>query len=91
MRVSDLMTSRVRLLAAKGGKRIDADELGKLGDVELDERRPVEALVAASERSDLVLVGCRGLHGLASLGSVSERVAHRAVSPVLVVRGDSHG
>jgi hypothetical protein len=33
-----------------------------------------------------VIVGCRGLHGLASLGSVSERVAHRAVSPVLVVR-----
>jgi nucleotide-binding universal stress UspA family protein len=80
------------LLAAKGGKRIDVDELGRLGDVELDERRPVDALVAASEGSDLVVVGCRGLHGLASLGSVSERVAHRAVSPVLVVhRGASHG
>jgi nucleotide-binding universal stress UspA family protein len=84
--------ARVRLLAATGGKRIDADELGRLGDVELDERRPVDALVAASEGSDLVVVGCRGLHGLASLGSVSERVAHRAVSPVLVVRrGASHG
>jgi nucleotide-binding universal stress UspA family protein len=84
--------ARVRLLAAKGGKRIDVDELGRLGDVELDERRPVDALVAASEGSDLVVVGCRGLHGLASLGSVSERVAHRAVSPVLVVhRGASHG
>jgi nucleotide-binding universal stress UspA family protein len=83
---------RVRLLAATGGKRIDADELGSLGDVELDERRPVDALVAASEGSDLVVVGCRGLHGLASLGSVSERVAHRAVNSVLVVRGGaSHG
>jgi nucleotide-binding universal stress UspA family protein len=83
---------RVRLLAATGGKRIDADELGSLGDVELDERRPVDALVAASEGSDLVVVGCRGLHGLASLGSVSERVAHRAVNSVLVVRGvASHG
>ena len=78
--------ARVRVVAATGGKRIDADELGRLGDVELDERRPVDALVAASEGSDLVIVGCRGLHGLASLGSVSERVAHRAVSPVLVVR-----
>jgi nucleotide-binding universal stress UspA family protein len=79
--------ARVRLLAAKGGKQIDADELGRLGDVELDERRPVDALVAASESSDLVVVGCRGLHGPATLGSVSERVAHRAVSPVVVVRG----
>lgn len=78
--------ARVRLLAATGGKRIDPDELARLGDVELDERPPVDALVAASEGSDLVIVGCRGLHGLASLGSVSERVAHRAVSPVLVVR-----
>jgi len=85
--LGERLGARVRLLAAKGGKRIDADELGKLGVVVLDERRPVEALVAASERTDLVVVGCRGLHGLASLGSVSERVAHRAVSPVLVVRG----
>lgn len=78
--------ARVRVLAAAGGKRIDVDELGKLGDVEVDERRPVDALAAASESSDLVIVGCRGLHGLASLGSVSERVAHRAASTVLVVR-----
>jgi nucleotide-binding universal stress UspA family protein len=84
--LGERLGARVRLLAASGGKRIDADELGRLGDVELDERRPVDALVAASEGSDLVVVGCRGLHGLASLGSVSERVAHRAVSPVLVVR-----
>jgi nucleotide-binding universal stress UspA family protein len=90
--LGERLGARVRLLAASGGKRIDADELGRFGDVELDERRPVDALVAASEGSDLVVVGCRGLHGLASLGSVSERVAHRAVSPVLVVRrGASHG
>jgi nucleotide-binding universal stress UspA family protein len=89
--LGERLGARVRLLAASGGKRIDAGELETLGDVELDERRPVDALVAASEGSDLVVVGCRGLHGLASLGSVSERVAHRAVSPVLVVRGKSHG
>jgi nucleotide-binding universal stress UspA family protein len=90
--LGERLGARVRLLAATGGKRIDADELGRLGDVELDERRPVDALVAASEGSDLVVVGCRGLHGLASLGSVSERVAHRAVNSVLVVRGGaSHG
>ena len=89
--LAERLGARVRLLAAKGGKRIDADKLGRLGDVELDEQRPVDALVAASKGSDLVIVGCRGLHGLASLGSVSERVAHRAVSPVLVVcHGTSH-
>ena len=46
----------------------------------------VDALVDASAASDLVLVGSRGLHGLATLGSVSERVAHQARSSVLVVR-----
>ena len=90
--LGERLGARVRVLAATGGKRIDADQLRRLGDVELDRRRPVDALVAASEGSDLVIVGCRGLHGLASLGSVSERVAHRAVSPVLVVRRRaSHG
>jgi nucleotide-binding universal stress UspA family protein len=46
----------------------------------------VKVLVAASELADLVVVGSRGLHGLKALGSVSERVAHQARSPVLVVR-----
>jgi nucleotide-binding universal stress UspA family protein len=46
----------------------------------------VNALVAASESADLLVVGSRGLHGLKALGSVSERVAHQARSSVLVVR-----
>jgi nucleotide-binding universal stress UspA family protein len=46
----------------------------------------VDALVDAGAGSDLVIVGSRGLHGLATLGSVSERVAHHARSSVLVVR-----
>jgi nucleotide-binding universal stress UspA family protein len=46
----------------------------------------VDALVNASVGSDLVIVGSRGLHGLARLGSVSERVAHHARSSVMVVR-----
>ena len=55
---------------------------------ELEEQpgRAVEALTAASESADLIVVGSRGLHGLKALGSVSERVAHGASSPVLVVR-----
>jgi nucleotide-binding universal stress UspA family protein len=47
---------------------------------------PVDVLVDASEDADLLVVGSRGLHGLKSLGSVSERVAHRARCSVLVVR-----
>jgi nucleotide-binding universal stress UspA family protein len=46
----------------------------------------VELLVGASDTADIVLVGSRGLHGLKALGSVSERVAYRARSSVLVVR-----
>ncbi len=49
-------------------------------------RRPVEALVTAALSADLTVVGSRGLHGARALGSVSERVAFRAESSVLVVR-----
>ena len=48
--------------------------------------KPVDELVAASEHADLLVVGSRGLRGLRALGSVSERVAHRAACSVLVVR-----
>ena len=47
---------------------------------------PVQALVAAAADADLLVVGSRGLHGLKALGSVSEQVAHRARSSVLIVR-----
>ena len=52
----------------------------------ISKERPVEALVAAAQTADLLVVGSRGLHGARALGSVSERVAHRAPSSVLVVR-----
>ena len=55
-------------------------------EVTVIRRRPVEALVDAAERADLLVVGSRGTSGLRALGSVSERVAHRAASSVLVVR-----
>jgi nucleotide-binding universal stress UspA family protein len=42
--------------------------------------------LAASERVALVTLGSRGLHGMRALGSVSERVAHRAHCSVLVAR-----
>ena len=47
---------------------------------------PGEALAAAAEEADLVVVGSRGLHGVRALGSVSERVAHSSVCSALIVR-----
>lgn len=55
-------------------------------ELEEHEAPALDVLVAAAEPADLIVVGSRGLHGLKALGSVSERVAHRARSPVLVVR-----
>ena len=50
-----------------------------------DAAQPVASLVERSRTADLVVVGSRGLHGVRALGSVSERVAHRAECSVLVV------
>ena len=47
---------------------------------------PVDALLAAGADGDLLVVGSRGLHGVKALGSVSERVAHRASCSTLIVR-----
>ena len=47
--------------------------------------------MAESETADLLVLGSRGLHGLAAIGSVSEQVAHRAKSSVLVVRSVTTG
>jgi nucleotide-binding universal stress UspA family protein len=74
---------RARHLAATGGKSVPE---AQISDAELDSRSAVEALVEAGRTADLVVVGSRGLHGVAALGSVAERVAHRANSAVLIVR-----
>ena len=79
----------VSVIAACGGKKLWLDRLRAVEpEASLDERPAVEALVdrAAAEDADLLVVGSRGLHGAAALGSVSEQVAHRAHCSVLVVR-----
>jgi nucleotide-binding universal stress UspA family protein len=53
--------------------------------------KPVDALIEAADGADLLVVGSRGLGGLRALGSVRERVAHRARCSVLVVRGPGIG
>ena len=77
--------AQVRTLVATGGKPLELDEL-RSAELEFDERKPADCLLAASKNADLLVLGSRGLHGIAALGSVSERVAHKAGCPVLVVR-----
>jgi nucleotide-binding universal stress UspA family protein len=79
--IADRAGATLRVLAARGG-----GEVGDVGSAEVDERAPVDALVAAAGSADLMVVGSRGLSGLAALGSVAERVAHQAPCSVLIVR-----
>ena len=77
----------LRVVTALQGKSVDLAHVHlRTPFVEAVDAHPVEALVTASLTTDLVVVGSRGLHGLAALGSVSERVAHQAKCSVLVVR-----
>jgi nucleotide-binding universal stress UspA family protein len=81
------------VVTATGGQRVQLDAIRALvPDVITDPGRPAKALSDLSQEADLLVVGSRGLHGLKALGSVSERVAHRAACSVLVVRnlGGNH-
>ena len=57
--------------------------------VEPHEGSAVDALLKVSDETDLLVVGSRGLRGLRALGSVSERIGHRASCSVLVARENS--
>ncbi len=76
------------IIAAKG-KDVDVEAArAALPEVEVDRvRDPLAALTEAAHDVDLLVLGSRGLHGIRALGSVSERVGHRAACSVLVVRG----
>lgn len=79
--------SILRSVVALGGKHVDLGKVASLHRrVEVSTAAAVPALVEASVCADLLVVGSRGLHGPRALGSVSERVAHRAGCSVLVVR-----
>ena len=79
--------SIVRVESATGGKQLDR-EGGWAERVDTwDPGHPVVALLDRSLHADLVIVGSRGLHGVRALGSVGERLAHRAECSVLLVHG----
>jgi nucleotide-binding universal stress UspA family protein len=77
----------LRVVTALRGRNVDLARIGvRAPSVEEIDAHPVEALVAASRDSELLVVGSRGRHGVRALGSVSERIAHQAFCSVLVVR-----
>jgi nucleotide-binding universal stress UspA family protein len=76
-------------VVAHGSKSIDGQRVAAIVDRRHEDlpEEAVPALVAAAVDADLLVVGSRGLHGVRSLGSVSECVAHEAQASVLIVRG----
>jgi nucleotide-binding universal stress UspA family protein len=83
----------LRPVVAHGGKGVDERLVATIVGAHHQDvpEEPVPALASAAAGADLLVVGSRGLHGLKSLGSVSERVAHQARSSVLIVRtGGDH-
>ncbi|MDF2749847.1 MAG: UspA domain protein [Gaiellaceae bacterium] len=86
--LSDRFGASLWPVVAHGGGAVDRGEVERIVGVHREDspHGAVAALLAASAESDLLVVGSRGLHGLRALGSVSERIAHRARCSVLVVR-----
>lgn len=85
--LADRLGIEIRRLAIRDGKEFDQAAVDATADdVRFEDGKPVEYLVAAVNTDDLLIVGSRGLHGIRALGSVSERVAHKARCSVLVVR-----
>ena len=75
----------VEVVAATGGKAIEGDAAWSDRVETWDPAHPVAALVERSHTVDLVVVGSRGVHGVRTIGSISERVAHQAHCTVLIV------
>jgi nucleotide-binding universal stress UspA family protein len=74
-----ILATREAQTELEGARRLASDLVELPGGA-------VDELAHAGEQADLVVVGSRGLTGIQALGSVSERVAHEARCPVLVVR-----
>jgi nucleotide-binding universal stress UspA family protein len=86
--LAERFNSDLTVVVAEGDKRLDVASVSLIaGDgLHVIPDEPVPVLVAASADADLLVLGSRGLHGVKSLGSVSERVAHRSECSTLIVR-----
>ncbi len=88
--LADRFEGELTVIVAEGGSGKPVDLAGVsmiVGDgYHVIPEDPVSVLAAASADVDLLVIGSRGLHGVKSLGSVSERVAHRASCSTLIVR-----
>ena len=86
--LTDRFHGDLTVVIAEGDQLLDLAAVSQIvGDeFHVVSTEPVPALTAASLHADLLVLGSRGLHGLRSLGSVSERVAHRAQCSTLIVR-----
>lgn len=81
------LAADVRAITAVKDAHVDLEAARRTSPgCEEHEARALDALNAASETADLIVVGSRGLRGLRALGSLSERLAHEARCSVLVVR-----
>jgi nucleotide-binding universal stress UspA family protein len=85
--IAERCAAELRAVAAYGGFELDLDAVEALDPKYTSSAdNPLDALLGFAGASDLLVVGSRGLKGIRSLGSISERVAHEAVCSVLVVR-----
>jgi nucleotide-binding universal stress UspA family protein len=75
----------LEVIAATGGGDLDRNADWSERVDTWDPAHPVAALVERSRTVDLVVVGSRGVRGLAAIGSVSERIAHQAHCTALIV------
>lgn len=72
---------------ARLATRLERD--GIVARAKVDSGVPWERVVSAGERADIIVMGTHGRTGLSRvfLGSVTDRVVQRSVTPVLTIRG----
>lgn len=80
--------AELTVVVAEGKRHVDAAAVSLLvGDgFHVLDGEPADVLTAVSDDVDLLVVGSHPRRGLRALGSVSERVAHRAACSTLIVR-----
>ena len=83
--LAERLGSALQVVAATGGKRIESEGAWAERVTDWDPGHPFAVLRDRSRLADLLILGSRGLHGVRALGSVSERVAHRARCSTLII------